>query len=120
MKHTPAAAALAIAAFCLHATATQAAPVRQMHPVAAAMVAKIIGETCPGALMPAETAEISRYLEHSIAIEKAKGADEKLETESLVATLDIDYRSNRTCGIGDTELARDILLRVRNELEIIP
>ena len=33
--------------------------------------------------------------------------------------LEADYRSNRTCGVGDVELAKDMLLRVRKEVENI-
>lgn len=115
--HAP---SLAVLALLFATPSAMAAPSMQTPPVAAALVAKIIGETCPNSLTALETSEISRYLDHTIAIEKAKGPDEKALTERLVADLDLDFRNNRTCGVGDMELARDILGRVRHEAEVIP
>ncbi len=88
-------------------------------PVGGALAAKVIGETCPDALTSAETAEIGRYVDHVVAIEKAKGPEDKAFMERFVPALEADYRSNRTCGVGDVELAKDMLLRVRKEVENI-
>jgi hypothetical protein len=88
-------------------------------PVGGALAAKIIGETCPGSLTPTEVAEIGRYIDNTVAIEKAKSAEDKAFIEQLMPELEADYRSNRTCGVGDVELAKDMLLRVRREVETI-
>ncbi len=86
-------------------------------PVGGALAARVIGETCPDALTSAETAEIRRYVDHVVAVEKAKSPEDKTFMERLVPELEADYRSNRTCGVGDVELAKDMLLRVRKEVE---
>jgi hypothetical protein len=88
-------------------------------PVGGALAARVIGETCPDALTSAETAEIGRYVDRVVAVEKAKSPEEKTFMERLVPALEADYRSNRTCGVGDVELAKDMLLRVRKEVENI-
>lgn len=88
-------------------------------PVGGALAAKIIGETCPGSLTPTEVAEIGRYIDNTVAIEKAKSAEDKAFMEQLMPALEADYRSNRTCGVGDVELAKDMLLRVRREVETV-
>jgi hypothetical protein len=86
-------------------------------PVGGALAAKVIGETCPGALKQSELSEIDRYIDRVVAIEKAKGPDAKAFIEQLMPALDADYRSDRTCGIGDEELAKDMLIRIRKELD---
>jgi hypothetical protein len=91
----------------------------QHAPVGGALAAKIIGETCPGTLTSAEVAEIGRYIDNTVAIEKAKSAEDKALMEHLMPELEADYRSNRTCGVGDAELAKDMLLRVRKEVEAV-
>lgn len=88
-------------------------------PVGGALAATIIGETCPGALTSAEVSEIRNYLDHIVAIEKAKSPEDKALMDRLMPELEADYRSNRTCGVGDDELAKDMLLRVRKEVETI-
>lgn len=88
-------------------------------PVGGALAAKVIGETCPGTLTGPEVAEISRYIDRLVAVEKAKGPENKAFIERLMPALEADYRSDRTCGLGDQELAKDMLLRVRKEVEIV-
>jgi hypothetical protein len=86
-------------------------------PVGGALAAKVIGETCPGALSQGEISEIDRYIDRVVAIEKAKGPDAKAFMDRLMPALDADYRSDRTCGIGDDELAKDMLIRIRKDVE---
>ena len=86
-------------------------------PVGGALAAKIIGETCPNALSATEVSEIGRYIDRLVAIEKAKSEENKAFMEHFMPALEADYRSDRSCGIGDVELAKDMLLRVRKELE---
>jgi len=94
-------------------------PVASHTPVGGALAAKIIGETCPGALTSTEIGEITHYLDNIVAIEKAKSPEDKALMDRLMPELEADYRSNRTCGVGDDELAKDMLLRVRKEVETI-
>jgi hypothetical protein len=108
-----------VVASALAAAAGSAADEGQATQVAGALVAMVIGETCPDALTANETAELKRYVDHAIALEKAKGPDEKATIEGLVANLDADYRSNRTCGVGDVALAKDMLQRIRHDVESI-
>ena len=113
---------LATAALILIAATSSAfaeTPPAPHAPVGGALAAKIIGETCPGSLTPTEVAEIGRYIDNTVAIEKAKSAEDKAFMEQLLPALEADYRSNRTCGVGDVELAKDILLRVRREVEAV-
>ena len=108
------AALIALAA--LHPARSNEASV--LHsPIGGALVAQIIGETCTGTLTSAEVAELGSYVDVKVAIEKAKSAEARRYMERLIPELDADYRSSRTCGVGDAELAKDMLLRVRKEVE---
>lgn len=112
-------AALAVLAMTPAASAANAGRSQSHAPFGAALAAMIIGETCPNALTPPEVLEIKRYIDQQVAIEKARSPEDKAEMERLVPELEADYRSNRTCGIGDDEIAKDMLLRVRKEVETV-
>jgi hypothetical protein len=113
-KLTSAAFAAALAVVAARSVAAE--PLQGDHaPIGGALAAKIIGETCPDVMSSAEVSELGRYVDRLVAIEKAKGEENKAFMERFVPELTADYRSDRLCGIGDTELAKDMLLRVRRE-----
>ena len=105
----------AILAFSSHGASAEA----QAPPIGGALAAKIIGEVCQGTLAQADIGELDRYVSRLVAEAKARSNEDRAFVEKFISALDEDYRSNRTCGIGDRELARDMVLRVKQDSQIV-